>query len=58
MNGHSACERHTVQTEDGYVLTLVRIAASSPGAVPALLMHGDLASSDSFMMRKDNSNFG
>ncbi|XP_026271989.1 lipase 3-like [Frankliniella occidentalis] len=57
QNGHSGCERHEVATQDGYLLTVVRIPAS-PGATPVLLLHGDLASSDSWMMRKDNSNLG
>ncbi|KAJ1527931.1 hypothetical protein ONE63_007865 [Megalurothrips usitatus] len=57
QSGHNNCELHTVRTEDGYLLTAVRIPAG-PGAVPVVLMHGDLASSDSWMMRRDNSNLG
>lgn len=46
-----------MRTDDGYLLTVVRIPAG-PAAVPVLLLHGDLASSDSWMMRKDKSNLG
>ncbi|XP_034235843.1 lipase 3-like [Thrips palmi] len=57
QSGHANCELHTVRSEDGYLLKVVRIPAAA-GAVPALLLHGDLASSDSWMMRKDKSNLG
>lgn len=57
QNGHATCQLHTVRSEDGYLLKVVRIPAAA-GAVPVLLLHGDLASSDSWMMRKDKSNLG
>ena len=43
-NGHNfTMERHTITTEDGYILNLMRLVAndqSSLGGKPALLMHG------------------
>lgn len=69
LSGHSTCERHTVRTADGFLLTAVRIAplARRPGrapgrgdvnAVPVLIMPGNFASSDSWLMRRDGSNIG
>ncbi|XP_020807224.1 lipase 3 isoform X1 [Drosophila serrata] len=45
-------ESHTVQTDDGYILTLHRIAR--PGATPVLLVHGLLDSSATWVMMGPN----
>ncbi|KAH8282129.1 hypothetical protein KR054_005724 [Drosophila jambulina] len=49
-------ENHTVQTADGYILTLHRIAR--PGAIPVLLVHGLLDSSATWVMMGPNKGLG
>lgn len=49
-------ENHTVTTDDGYVLTLHRIAR--PGATPVLLVHGLLDSSATWVMMGPNKGLG
>ena len=45
-------EEHEVITEDGYILTLFHIKGRSP---PVLLVHGILDSSDTWLLRGENS---
>ncbi|XP_017099328.2 lipase 3 isoform X2 [Drosophila bipectinata] len=49
-------ENHTVETDDGYILTLHRIAR--PGAIPVLLVHGLLDSSATWVMMGPNKALG
>ncbi|XP_017840863.2 lipase 3 isoform X2 [Drosophila busckii] len=49
-------ENHTVTTDDGYILTLHRIAR--PGATPVLLVHGLLDSSATWVMMGPNKGLG
>ncbi|XP_039502057.1 lipase 3 isoform X1 [Drosophila santomea] len=49
-------ENHTLQTDDGYILTLHRIAR--PGATPVLLVHGLLDSSATWVMMGPNKGLG
>ncbi|KQS70596.1 lipase 3 isoform X2 [Drosophila erecta] len=49
-------ENHTLETDDGYILTLHRIAR--PGATPVLLVHGLLDSSATWVMMGPNKGLG
>ncbi|KAH8287886.1 hypothetical protein KR018_006369 [Drosophila ironensis] len=49
-------ENHTVETDDGYILTLHRIAR--PGATPVLLVHGLLDSSATWVLMGPNKGLG
>ncbi|XP_033173013.1 lipase 3 [Drosophila mauritiana] len=49
-------ENYTVQSDDGYLLGLFRIAR--PGALPVLLVHGLLDSSDTWVMMGPASSLG
>ncbi|EDW76558.1 uncharacterized protein Dwil_GK14601, isoform A [Drosophila willistoni] len=49
-------ENHTLTTDDGYILTLHRIAR--PGATPVLLVHGLLDSSATWIMMGPNKGLG
>ncbi|XP_043478907.1 lipase 3-like isoform X2 [Leptopilina heterotoma] len=51
--GHSL-ESHTVQTKDGYLLTIHRIPGPS-GSTPIFLQHGILGSSDSWILTGSDS---
>lgn len=51
-----ASETHNVVTEDGYILKVHRI--SNPGKQPALLMHGVLDCSASWIMLGPKQAFG
>ncbi|XP_072949704.1 lipase 1-like [Epargyreus clarus] len=53
MYGHPA-ETHQVTTEDGYILTLFRLYGNR-GALPVLLFHGILDSSDTWITRGNTS---
>ncbi|XP_001356046.3 lipase 3-like isoform X1 [Drosophila pseudoobscura] len=49
-------ENHTVETDDGYILGLHRIAR--PGGMPVLLVHGLLDSSATWVMMGPNKGLG
>uniref|UniRef100_A0A6P4E010 Lipase 1-like n=1 Tax=Drosophila rhopaloa TaxID=1041015 RepID=A0A6P4E010_DRORH len=49
-------ENYTVQTEDGYILGMVRIAR--PGAIPVLMVHGLLDSSATWVMMGPTKSLG
>ncbi|XP_051165130.1 lipase 3-like [Leptopilina boulardi] len=51
--GHTL-QSHTVQTEDGYLLTMFRIPGP-PGSTPIFLQHGILGSSDSWILIENDS---
>ncbi|XP_072948601.1 lipase 1-like [Epargyreus clarus] len=53
MYGHPA-ETHQVTTEDGYILTLFRLYGNRK-ALPVLLFHGILDSSDTWIIRGNRS---
>lgn len=50
------CESQKIITEDGYILTLFHVPASSnPNNIPMLLLHGIADSSDTFIIRGETS---
>uniref|UniRef100_T1J810 Partial AB-hydrolase lipase domain-containing protein n=1 Tax=Strigamia maritima TaxID=126957 RepID=T1J810_STRMM len=52
--GHQG-ERHTVTTDDGYILSVYRIPNQNINAIPILLMHGLGRSSAQFLMNRYSS---
>jgi len=49
-------EKHKVETDDGYIITIHRIPR--PGAVPVLLMHGLFDASATWVMQGPTKGLG
>lgn len=48
-HGHSAYSKHTVQTEDGYLINMFHIKGRS--GPPFLLLHALMGASDQWLLR-------